>query len=64
MYQMRPMITQVKKKNIDKNGLVGVEIGVKLGNHAKIILKNLPIKKLYLIEGDKCQKMLLMKKLH
>ena len=46
---MRPMMMQVKKIN-NKHNLMGVEIGVKFGNHAKRILNNLPIEKLYLID--------------
>jgi len=46
---IRPMIICVKKKNNKKN-LVGVEIGVKFGEHAKNILKYLPMKKIYLID--------------
>ena len=40
---------QVKKIN-NKHNLMGVEIGVKYGHHAKKILNNLHIEKLFLID--------------
>ena len=43
------MIEYIKKTN-SKNDLVGVEIGVYYGTHAKNILESLPIKMLYLID--------------
>ena len=46
---MRPMINFIKTKNSQKK-LIGVEIGVSLGNNALNILQNLQIKKLYLID--------------
>ena len=46
---MRPMMLQVKKIN-NKHNLKGVEIGVKYGYHAKRILNNLHIEKLFLID--------------
>ena len=46
---MRPMMMQVKKIN-NKHNLKGVEIGVKYGHHAKRILNNLHIEKLFLID--------------
>ena len=46
---MRPMMMQVKKIN-NRNNLMGVEIGVKYGHHAKRILNNLHIEKLFLID--------------
>ena len=46
---MRPMMMQVKKIN-NKHNLRGVEIGVKYGDHAKSILNDLQIEKLFLID--------------
>lgn len=46
---MRPTIAQVKKIN-DKHNLMGVEIGVKFGHHAKNILNDLHMEKLFLID--------------
>lgn len=45
---MRPMAVAVEKTG--RNNLTGVEIGVYHGFNAKTILKNLPIKKIYLID--------------
>ena len=47
--EIRPMIDYIKKNN-GKDGLIGVEIGVAAGVNALSILKELPIKKLYLID--------------
>lgn len=47
-FYMRPSIKFIKNRNI-KN-LIGVEIGVKEGNNALYMLKQLDIKKLYLID--------------
>lgn len=46
---MRPMMMQVKNINNEDN-LMGVEIGVKYGHHAKKILNNMHIQKLFLID--------------
>lgn len=46
MSDIRPSLNQL----IDKNNLIGVEIGVQLGKNAKSILDNLDIKRLYLID--------------
>ena len=46
--EIRPMIEFIK--NLNKPGLVGVEIGTLYGYNARNILDNLDIKKLYLVD--------------
>lgn len=46
-FAIRPMVSFLKK---NKYPMVGVEIGVLGGHHAKSILDNLDIKKLYLVD--------------
>jgi len=46
----RPMIQYIKHENKDIRPLVGVEVGVFYGDNAIDILKNLNIKRLYLID--------------
>lgn len=47
--RMRPMMRYIKENNKQKK-LIGVEIGVQNGVHAKSILENLSIKKLFLVD--------------
>lgn len=48
---IRPMIRFVQ--NLGRKDLVGVEVGVAEGYNARIILKHLPLKKLYLVDPYK-----------
>jgi len=47
--KIRPMVSFIKEKE-GNNKLIGVEIGVKTGTHAKTMLDNLNISTLYLID--------------
>jgi len=48
-HHMRPMVNYLINQNYN-GGLVGCEIGVASGNNALSMLRNLPIKKLYLVD--------------
>lgn len=48
-YQLRPM-NYFMKEYFAKKGLIGIEIGVEYGEHALETLKNLNIKRIYLID--------------
>ena len=47
---MRPTIRYIKENNKENRALIGIEIGVQRGTNALSILKELKIKKLYLID--------------
>lgn len=48
--KIRPHIEFIKEKNQNNNPLLGVEIGVLKGDDAYNLMKNLNIKKLYLVD--------------